>query len=57
MGNIVSAIIASKMRKDLDGYEEDIEKGNFESIRKWLRLKIHTNGELFIPPKCFLVIP
>ena len=49
LGNLVSAIIASKMRKDLDGHEEDIKKGNFESIRKWLRLKIHQHGSVYAP--------
>src|SRR5215204_4892625 len=32
LGNLVSAIIASKMRKDLEDYEEDIKKGNFKPI-------------------------
>jgi carboxypeptidase Taq len=49
LGNLVSAIIASKMRKDLEGYEEDIKKGNFEPIRKWLRLKIHQHGSIYAP--------
>ena len=49
LGNLVSAIIASKMRKDLEGYEEDIKKGNFEPIRKWLRLEIHQHGSVYAP--------
>jgi carboxypeptidase Taq len=49
LGNIVSAIIASKMRKDLKGYESDIKRGNFKPIRKWLRLKIHQHGSVFAP--------
>lgn len=49
LGNLVSAIIASKMREDLEGYEEDIKKGNFEPIRKWLRLKIHQHGSVYAP--------
>jgi carboxypeptidase Taq len=49
LGNLVSAIIASKMRKDLEGYEEDIKKGNFEAIREWLRLKIHQHGSVYAP--------
>ena len=39
LGNLVSAIIASKMRKDLEGYEEDIKRGNFESIRRMVKIK------------------
>jgi carboxypeptidase Taq len=49
LGNLVSAIIASKMRKDLEDYEEDIMGGNFRSIREWLRLKIHQHGSVYAP--------
>src|SRR6476620_840411 len=49
LGNLVSAIIASKMRKDLDNYEEDIKRGNFNPIRKWLKLKIHQYGTAYAP--------
>src|SRR3954452_1893235 len=49
LGNLISAIIASKMRKDLEGYEEDIKGGNFKPIREWLRLKIHQHGSVYTP--------
>ena len=49
LGNLVSAIIASKMRKDLEDYEEDIKKSNFKPIREWLRLKIHQHGSVYAP--------
>jgi carboxypeptidase Taq len=49
LGNLVSAIIASKMRKDLGSYEEDIKRGNFDNIREWLRLKIHQYGSAYAP--------
>jgi carboxypeptidase Taq len=49
LGNLVSAIIASKMREDLEDYEEDIKKGNLAPIRKWLRLKIHQHGSVYAP--------
>ncbi len=49
LGNLVSAIIASKMRKDLEGYWEDIKRGNFKPIREWLRLKIHQHGSVYAP--------
>jgi carboxypeptidase Taq len=49
LGNLVSAIIASKMRKDLEDYEEDIKRGNFKPIREWLRLKIHQHGSVYAP--------
>lgn len=49
LGNLVSAIIASKMHKDLESYEEDIKRGNFDPIREWLRLKIHQFGSTYAP--------
>ncbi|HZD34287.1 MAG TPA: carboxypeptidase M32 [Nitrososphaeraceae archaeon] len=49
LGNLVSAIIASKMRNDLEDYEGDIKNGNFKPIRKWLRLRIHQHGSIYAP--------
>src|SRR5213592_7061 len=49
LGNLVSAIITSKMRKDLEGYGEDIKSGNFKPIREWIRLKIHQHGSVYAP--------
>jgi carboxypeptidase Taq len=47
---LVSAIIASKMRKDLNEYEEEnIRSGDFEPIREWLREKIHQHGSVYSP--------
>jgi carboxypeptidase Taq len=49
LGNLVSAIIASKMRQDLKDYVENIRKGDFKPIREWLRLKIHQHGSVYAP--------
>ena len=49
LGNLISAIIVSKMRKDLEYYEEDIKRGNFDPIREWLRVKIHKYGSAYAP--------
>ena len=49
LGNLVSAIIVSKMHKELKDYEEDISKGDFKPIREWLRLKIHQHGSVYAP--------
>lgn len=49
LGNLVSAIIASKMHRDLTDYEENIRKGDFKPIREWLRLKIHQYGSVYAP--------
>jgi len=49
LGNLVSAIIALKMRNDLEDYEKDIKRGDFQPIREWLRLKIHQHGSAYAP--------
>jgi carboxypeptidase Taq len=49
LGNLVSTIIASKMRNDLEDYEKDIKRGDFQPIREWLRLKIHQHGSAYAP--------
>jgi carboxypeptidase Taq len=49
LGNLVSAIIASKMQKELEDYEETIRKGDFTPIKEWLRLKIHRYGSVYAP--------
>ena len=49
LGNLISAIIDSKMRKDMESYNEDIMKGNLNPIREWLRLKIHQYGSAYAP--------
>jgi carboxypeptidase Taq len=49
LGNLISAIIVSKMCKDLKDFEEDIKRGNFDPIREWLRVKIHQYGSAYAP--------
>ena len=49
LGNLISAIIDSKMRKDMESYNENIMKGNLNPIREWLRLKIHQYGSAYAP--------
>jgi len=49
LGNLVSAIIESKMNKELKDYKQDISKGDFKPIREWLRLKIHQHGSVYAP--------
>jgi len=49
LGNLVSAIIGSKMRQELTDYEHAISRGNFEPIREWLKEKIHQHGSVYAP--------
>jgi len=48
LGNLVSAIIASKMQKDLNDLK-DSSIINFTSIKEWLRLGIHRHGSVYAP--------
>jgi carboxypeptidase Taq len=49
LGNLVSAIIATKMREDIRNYDERIRTGDIMPIREWLRLKIHKHGSVYAP--------
>ena len=49
LGNLVSAIIASKMQGELNDYEDNIRNGDFKPIKEWLRLKIHRYGSVYAP--------
>jgi carboxypeptidase Taq len=49
LGNLISAMIASKMRQELKDYHESIRKGDFQPIKEWLRLKIHQHGSVYAP--------
>jgi carboxypeptidase Taq len=49
LGNLVSASIVSKMRKDLNNYEENIKDGDFKPIREWLGQKLHQYGSIYAP--------
>jgi carboxypeptidase Taq len=49
LGNLISAIIASKMRKDLGDYEDDVKRSNFNRVKEWLRSKIHKHGSAYAP--------
>jgi carboxypeptidase Taq len=49
LGNLISAIIASKMRAELGDYDKTIRNGDFKPIREWLGLKIHRHGSVYAP--------
>lgn len=49
LGNLISAIIASKMRADLGDIAGYIQRSDFAPIREWLMLKIHRHGSVYSP--------
>lgn len=44
LGNLYGAQFVAKMREDLPGIDEEIEKGNLRSVLDWLRTRIHVHG-------------
>ncbi len=44
-GNLYSAQIFAEMKRDMSGLEKLMAKGEFTSIREWLRKHIHTTGK------------
>lgn len=49
LGNIYSGQILNQMRKNIPNWRNQISRGNFHSIGKWLSEKIHRNGNLYDP--------
>lgn len=49
LGNLISAQLAEKMNKDLPGWKELPERGEFAPILKWLRTHIHSQGRKYLP--------
>jgi carboxypeptidase Taq len=49
LGNLVSAMIASRMRQEMNGYDDNIARADLRPIRDWLRMKIHQYGSVYAP--------
>jgi len=52
IGNIIGAMTYYAIRKDIN-IDEEITKGNVESVKLWLKEKIHKYGSIY-PPKVLL---
>ena len=44
LGNLIAAQFFGVMKRDIPGYEKQIENGDFATIRSWQKEKIHTHG-------------
>jgi carboxypeptidase Taq len=49
LGNIYSGQIFASMEKDLKNWREQIAKGNFKEVKKWLVENVHSYGNLYDP--------
>jgi carboxypeptidase Taq len=49
LGNIYSGQIFAAMEKDLKNWREQIAKGSFKEVKKWLVENVHSYGNLYDP--------
>ena len=49
LGNVMSVQIWEALRRDLPDLDDQIEAGEFASLREWLRDRIHRHGRKFTP--------
>jgi carboxypeptidase Taq len=49
LGNVVSVQIWERMKDDLGGTDEQIERGDFSEIREWLRTHLYVLGRKYTP--------
>lgn len=51
LGNLVSAQLWEKIKKDIPDLDNQIRKGNFAELLDWLRKNIHQHGQKYEPQK------
>jgi carboxypeptidase Taq len=49
LGNVMSVQIWERLREDLTDLDDQLERGEFEDLREWLRDRIHRHGRKFTP--------
>ncbi|MEA2283154.1 MAG: carboxypeptidase Taq [Solirubrobacteraceae bacterium] len=49
IGNLMSAQLWARLRADLPGLDEGLERGDFGPLREWLREHVHRHGRIFEP--------
>jgi carboxypeptidase Taq len=49
LGNLISAQLWEKINQDIKGLDDQISKGKFDSLLRWLREKIHIHGRKYDP--------
>jgi carboxypeptidase Taq len=51
IGNVLAAQLWRAARADMADLDEQIERGELQALRGWLREKIHRHGRLLAPPE------
>jgi len=49
LGNLISAQLWERVTADLPGLDDEFERGEFGSLREWLREHLHAHGRKFTP--------
>ena len=49
LGNLISAQLWEKIRKDIRNLDDQIRKGDFSELLGWLRINIHQHGHKYEP--------
>ena len=51
LGNLIAAQLWDVLREELPDLDAQIERGEFEPLREWLRSRIHSHGRKLPPPE------
>ncbi len=49
LGNVIAGQLWVRIRDDLPDLEQQLERGEFDPLRGWLRENIHRHGRKFMP--------
>ena len=47
LGALTAAQLASQLREDIKNLDQQVEKGDFNELIKWLKLNIHSKASLY----------
>lgn len=56
LGNLYGAQFLNKMKKDISDYDDQVRKGNFDVVKKWLNENIHKYGKLYTPSELIVKV-
>jgi len=49
LGNIISGQLLNTMQKSISDWKDQISRGNFQNVKKWLVENVHQQGDLYDP--------
>jgi len=50
LGNIISGQLLDTVQKSISDWKDQISRGNFQNVKKWLVENVHQQGDLYDPP-------